>query len=130
MKIADLTITFGIHPKSNRIKMSDHPITLAEILGWYRSKQRSLHDSGISVRAVRERRRHLTGAVAEFNANEATGRINGFVSGEFDFEVVRVSDGKDLLWRHVSVSTIDALETTYMDFLQHILNQNKSEDRS
>jgi hypothetical protein len=105
--------------------MTKHPITLAEIVGWYRSKQRSLQDSGISVTAARERRRHLPGAAAEFTCKKAMGRINGLVSGEFEFEVVRVSDGKDLLRRHISVSTVDALEATYIDFLQYLLNQNK-----
>jgi hypothetical protein len=50
------------------------------------------------------------------------GRINGWVSGEFDFEAVRVSDGEDIFWRHVTVVSVDALESAYAEFLQSLLN--------
>lgn len=47
------------------------------------------------------------------------GRINGWVSGEFDFEALRVSDGKDIFWRHVKVSVVgDELEDAYADFIR------------
>ena len=51
------------------------------------------------------------------------GRINGWVTGEFDFEVLRVSDGKDILFRHVKITTMheSILEKAYEDFLQGIL---------
>ena len=46
--------------------------------------------------SIRETGEHLRVAVADFDGADAMGRISGWVSGDFDFEVVRLSDGKDL----------------------------------
>jgi hypothetical protein len=50
------------------------------------------------------------------------GRINGWASGEFDFEALRVSDGSDIFWRHIKVAEVASLESTYADFLREMLN--------
>ena len=110
--------------------MTEHPLTLTDIVTWYRSKQHALEGSGVSIVDIRERTERLPAAAADFTGGDTAGRINGWVSGEFDFEAISVSDGKDLFGRHVNVSTVDALESTYVEFLQHLLNQNKPRDRS
>lgn len=93
---------------------------LSEILSWYRSKQRTLQGSGVSLVDIRERAEYLPVAGADFDPVDALGRINGWVSGDFDFEVVRISDGKDLFWRHVHASNVEDLENTFLDFVRHL----------
>ena len=53
------------------------------------------------------------------------GQISGWVSGEFDFRVLRVSDGKDILWRHVDVAVVCELEGPFADFLLALRNPAK-----
>jgi hypothetical protein len=102
--------------------LTEHPLTLAEILFWYLSKQRSLAGSDLVLADILERTDRLPAAAADFKGADTVGRINGWVSGEFDFEAVRVSDGKDIFWRHVNVATVDELEDAYTDFLRHLQN--------
>lgn len=107
--------------------MTEYPLTLIEIVSWYRSKQALLREPGCSVVDIRERTDQLPAAAADFTGRNTMGRINGWVSGEFDFEGVRVSDGKDIFWRHVSVSSLGALESTYADFLRSLQNGDEVE---
>jgi hypothetical protein len=100
--------------------MMPNPFTLAEIASWYRSKRRLLEGSTISLVEIRERLEYLPAAAADFDSVTATGRITGWVSGAFDFEVVRGSDGKDLFWGHVHADAVEDLEDTYVDFLKHL----------
>ena len=58
---------------------------------------------------------------AEFSGDDVMGRITGWVSGEFDFEIVRVSDGTDRFWRHITVANLEELEATYEEFLEHLM---------
>ena len=99
--------------------MTPCPLTLGEIVFWYRSKQRFLEGTRISLVDIRQSDRGpRPAAAADFDGPNTMGRINGWVSGEFDFEAIRVSDGKDIFWRHVDVSVVDELEAAYADFLQ------------
>ena len=98
--------------------MTTYPLTLAEIVSWYRSKQRLLTGSNVSLIDIRERAEYLSAAAADFDGTDTIGRIDGWVSGEFDFHVLRASDGKDIFWRHAAVSSVDELEGAYADFLQ------------
>jgi len=111
-------------------RMTGYPLTLSEIVSWCRSKQRSLADSPVSVIGIRERTEHLPAVAADFNGPDTMGRINGWESGEFDFEVVRVLDGASMFWRHVNVSAVDALEAPYDDFLQQMLSAGASNERA
>ena len=106
--------------------MTAYPLTLAQIVSWFRLKQRLLEGSGVSSTDIRERTEYLPCVAADFTSDGATGRINAWVSGEFDFEAIRDFDGKDLFWGHAKVLTLDALESSYADFLQHLLNPNKA----
>ena len=99
--------------------MTQPPLTLGEIVSWYRSKQRFLEGSRVSLVDIRQRDGGpKPAAAADFDGPNTMGRINGWVSGEFDFEAIRVSDGKDIFGRHVDVSAVDELETVYADFLR------------
>lgn len=100
--------------------MTAYPLKLEEIVAWYRSKQDALTSSGISVVGITERTEQTPAAAADFAGANSMGRINGWVSGEFDFEAVRVSDGADLFWEHVDVAAIQDLETAYSNFLRHL----------
>jgi len=101
------------------------PLTLEEIVSWYRSKQRLLANSSVSLARIRERTDHLPAAAADFDAANAIGRIDGWVSGAFDFHVLRASDGKDAFWRHADVATVDQLEGTYAEFLRTMQNPDE-----
>lgn len=94
-----------------------YSLTVADILSWYRSKQRSLEGSTVSLAEIREVAQEKAAAVAEFDGTDSTGRISGWISGEFDFEAIRGSDGKDLFWQHVDVSSTEQLEVLYVDFI-------------
>jgi hypothetical protein len=108
--------------------MTAYPFTLAEIVSWFRLKQHSLEGSGVSLDEVHERTQYLPAAAADFSSDGTMGRINAWVSGEFDFEAIRASDSKSLFSGHAKVSTLDALESTYADFLQHLLNPKMADN--
>jgi hypothetical protein len=108
--------------------MTQQPLTLTEIVAWYQSKRRLLEGSEITVVDIRERSEHLPAAAADLNGSNTMGRINGWVSGEFDFEVVRVSDGKDIFWRHVNVSAVDGLDGVYSEFIREMLGADDPPD--
>jgi hypothetical protein len=106
-----------------KTELTRNPLTVAEIVSWYRSKQPSLEGSEISLVDVRERDSGpKPAAAADFDGPGTMGRIDGWVSGEFDFHVLRVSDGKDIFWRHVDVSAVGELESAYADFLRTLHN--------
>lgn len=77
----------------------------------------------MSLVNIKERSEHVAAAAADFTAADTMGRINGWVSGEFDFEVVRVSDGSDIFWRHVAVSGLEDLEAPYSDFIRSLIDR-------
>jgi hypothetical protein len=103
--------------------MTDGVLSLEDIVFWYQLKQQSLAGSGVAVVGIKERTEDVPAAAADFNGIDAMGRINGWVSGEFDFEVVRVSDGTDQFWKHIKVSSFEELEAAYSDFIESMLNQ-------
>jgi hypothetical protein len=95
--------------------------TTAEIADWYRSKQQLPLAAGVSLVKITEGPESLKpAAVADFKGPDRLGQITGWVSGEFDFHVLRASDGKDTLWRHIEVSEVDQLEKTYAEFMRHL----------
>lgn len=113
----------GQKHKRGATKVTEYPLTVGEIMSWFRSKQRSLEGSGVSLVNIQGRD---TGpkpaAFADFDAPNATGRINAWASGEFDFEALRGSDGKDIFWRQAKVSSVNELEDTYAAFLRTLQN--------
>jgi hypothetical protein len=100
--------------------MAQYPLTVTDIVTWFRSKQLSLQGSDVSLVDIKHHDNEpKPAAKADFDGIKATGRINGWISGEFDFEALRTLDGKQIFWRHLEVSAVgDELEHAYIDFLQ------------
>src|SRR6266705_6270292 len=98
--------------------MTTHPLTLTDIISWYKSKQNDLAGANVVLIAIRERTEFLPAAGADFDGINTMGRINGWISGDFDFEVLRVSDGKDIFFEHTKVSRVGELEDTYANFIR------------
>ena len=60
---------------------------------------------------------------ANFNGVGTLGEIDAWASGEFDFHVLRASDGKDIFFRRVKVSVIGVdLDSAYAEFLRAMEN--------
>ena len=103
--------------------MPDYPLTLEDIVSWYRVKQLLLKDTSVSLNQIRKGSGGpKPGAAATFEGAGTFGEIDGWVSGEFDFHVLRAMDGKDVFWRHVDVSAVEELEMVYEDFVQSLLS--------
>jgi len=117
-----------LNSRATRPRMREYPLTVDQIVSWYHSKQRSLEGSGISLVNIQGRD---TGpkpaAFADFDGANTLGRIDGWVSGEFDFHALRSSDGKDIFWRHLDVSSVAELEAAYTDFLLTLQNPETRE---
>lgn len=74
----------------------EYPLTLEEIVRRFHSKRVALADSDVSLAEIRERTEYLPAAFADFDGIGAMGRISGWVSGLFDFEVLRGPDGEGI----------------------------------
>jgi hypothetical protein len=105
--------------------MSENPLTLEEIIRWFRLREHTLAHSGVRLAEVRQRTEHLPSAAADFDAASMMGRISAWVSGEFDFEALRTADGKNVFFRHEKVATVDeaSLEDAFSDFIEHMQNR-------
>lgn len=103
--------------------MPEYPLTLGEIVRCH-SKQVALADSDVSLTEIRERTDYLPAAFADFDGIGVMGRITGWVSGLFDFEVLRVLDGEGIFWRHVEAESTEDLEKAYLDFIVEIIRRS------
>jgi hypothetical protein len=108
--------------------MSDYPITLEEIVSWLRSKEQVLQDLGITLADVRESHTNKPAAVADFDTAQAIGQICAWVSGEIDFQVLRVTDSKDVFLHHEKISNLHApsLAIVYSDFLRQMTHPGEA----
>lgn len=99
-----------------------HPIEIDGIVNWLRSKEAGLGNSGVQLVEIRKRQTDIPGVAAEFETAVALGRINAWVTGEFDFEAIRKEDGKDLLFRHEKVDALEdsRLESAYEEFFSKV----------
>jgi hypothetical protein len=101
--------------------MATYPLTVGEIISWFRSKENALSTLGIILAGVHERSGTAKpSAFADFDAVLGMGRIIVWVSGEIDLEVLRISDGKNVLVRHEKVSNLDApsLQDAFNEFVK------------
>src|SRR5262249_9045374 len=115
----------AIHPmQKTKDNLMQYPLTVTEIVSWFRSKQLAVQGSEVSLVDIKRRDEGPKPAAgADFDGSNTMGRINGWVSGEFDFEALRTSDGKDIFWRHIKVSVVgEELEQAYSDFLKVLQN--------
>jgi hypothetical protein len=111
--------------RDGEIEVNEYPLTLDDITSWCRSKKNMLAGSGVTLVDIKERTEYLPAVAADFDGIGSMGRINAWLSGDFDFEAISVSDGKCLFSKHVRISTLEALETTYSEFLQHLVDPDK-----
>jgi hypothetical protein len=112
------------------LKMTNpNPFTLPEIVSWFRSKRSVLKGSVVTLVDIRERTEYLPAAAADFDCGDTMGRINGWVSGDFDFEVVD-PEGQNVFSGHVHASAVDELEPTYLEFVKHLQASNRPGGRS
>jgi hypothetical protein len=110
-------LDYGAH-NSGENKVRENLLTLVDTVSWFQSKQRTLGDLSVSLVDIQQREMGpKPGAFADFYGVHATGRITGWVSGEFDFEALG-SDGKEILCRHVDVVALDQLEEAFASFIQ------------
>ena len=79
---------------------------LADIVRWLHSIESELRD-GAKLAGVKARPEYLPAAFADFDGIETMGRICGWVTGLFDFEVVRIRDGHQSFFRHEEVEGIN-----------------------
>src|SRR5262249_6239871 len=61
---------------------------------WFQSK-RSVLKGSVTLVDIRERTEYVRAAAADFDCGDTMGRIIGWVSGDFDFEVVD-REGQDV----------------------------------
>jgi hypothetical protein len=100
--------------------MSEYTITVEEIASWFRSKEHILGAHGVKLAGIHERpSTNKPAAFADYDTDSGIGRIVVWVSGEVDFEVLRRSNGEEVLVRHEKVSTLteSSLESAFDVFL-------------
>jgi hypothetical protein len=105
--------------------MTDYPLSVDEIASWFRSMEAVANARAVTVAGIHERRgTKKPAAFADFDADGRMGRICVWVSGETDFEVVRISDGEGVLFHHEKVSTLadQALDRAFDAFLKAMTN--------
>lgn len=108
--------------------MTAYPIDIEEILKWFRSKAKLLEGSGVQMAGVQANTVHVPNAWADFDSENRIGRITVSVTGEVDFEVLSRSDGEFVLFRHESVTRMDApeLDRGYCEFVANMENSENS----
>ena len=83
---------------------------------------------GVTVAGIHKRRdTNKHAAFANFDADGRMGRVCVWVSGEIDFEVVRISDSQDVLFHHEKVMTLadQALDRAFDAFLKGMTNPDR-----
>jgi hypothetical protein len=107
--------------------MDQYPLTINEITIWFCSKEPQLSADGLVLAAIRENSSSdKPSACADFDTPVAMGRIVVWVSGEIDFEILRVSDGNTVLFHHQDVLTLDSvpLQVAFDRFIQCMNHPN------
>jgi hypothetical protein len=98
--------------------MGDYTITVEEIVSWFSSKENALATAGVGMAEIHEARgTNKPSAFADYDTDLGIGRVIIWVSGEADFQVLRRSDGKDVMVRHEHVPTLTLLDGAFNAFL-------------
>ena len=108
--------------------MSRDVLDLDQVKAWLQSRSSDLVQ-GVTLTEVRASTQHRPSASADFNATDSAGRINIWVSGEIDFEVIRRSGYSFAFFRHEDVSSMadPRLVDIYHEFLQRMLQPGSNE---
>jgi hypothetical protein len=96
--------------------------TVDDISFWYRSKEEAFVSRGIMLAGIKENRMHLHSALADLDTSTKIARIIGWVSGEFDFEILNRASGEFAYFRHESVLSINdpKLELAFEGFVEEL----------
>jgi len=87
--------------------MTDYPLNLDEIGSWLRTVASASASHLVTPGEIRQgRSTNKPSACADFDSDTKMGRISAWVSGEIDFEVLRISDGGLVLCHHENVPTL------------------------
>ena len=75
---------------------------------------------------VKDQQEGTPTARGDFDGDCAVGRIIIWMTGETDFEVLRMSDGEFILFRHEHVVTLEdtALDTAFEEFVKSMMVPN------
>lgn len=105
--------------------MNDYPINLNEAVAWIRSRGDLL--GGISIKLVdmKAQQEGTPTARGDFDGDFGIGRITIWVSGDVNFEVLRMSDGELIFFRYEHVVTLEAsvLEDAFKEFTRSMMTQ-------
>ena len=110
--------------------VDQHPYSLTTemIATWLLSKQSETADIEVTMADLRENQLHIPTVAADFDSQEAIGRISAWVSGEFDFLVLRRANGTDAFLKHATVTELGTpeLEGVFRDFIRKMLNPSEA----
>jgi hypothetical protein len=109
-----------------------YPLTIEIITKWLLSKEQETAKLGVTLADLRESQLHVPTVAADFDSQEAMGRVSVWASGEFDFLVLRIADGTDAFFRHETVEKLStpALEGAFQAFLRSMVNPGKANQKS
>lgn len=88
-------------------RMNDYPIDLNVAVAWIRSRGDLLADTGVKLVDVKDQQEGTPTARGDFDSDYAVGRIIIRMTGEADFEVLRMSDGGPIFFRHEHAVTLE-----------------------
>lgn len=108
----------SLSPTNRQTNDDGSQIDLQEIMHWLHSTQSSLSHA-VKLSEVKHRVEYVPAAYADFDGLETMGRISGWITGQFDFEVIRTADGRQTFFQHHKVKRIDdpALNAALSDFV-------------
>ncbi len=100
-------------------------MTIKQIRTWLDGKGQDLKSMGVSTEL---RETPASGpkpaVVGEMASARALGRITGWITGEFQFEVIRIDDEATVFDRRVQADSADQLED-YYDAFKATLTENE-----
>lgn len=113
-------------------EMKDYPIKLEEIAPWIASKEALWKGVGVSFVGLQQRTEFAPAGFADFDCVQTIGRVSFWVTGQFDFEVLRISDGQFAFFRHEHVQALYApsLDAAFTEFLNAMSNPTSSSGAS
>ena len=96
--------------------------TLEKISSWYCSKEEVFISLGITLAEIKQNRTHLHSVSVDLDTSTKIARISGWVSGEFDFEILERTKGAFVYFQHESVPDIDdpRLELAFEKFVEEL----------
>jgi hypothetical protein len=104
-----------------------HPLSTPMIASWLESLRPEAERAEVKIANLRESQLHTPTVAADYDSDRAMGRISVWVTGEFDFEVLRITSGEHVFFRHES--TIDfgvpGLLEAYSAFIRSMPNPDE-----